>query len=162
MNMLRVWGGGIYEDDLFYELCDQAGILVWQDFMFACSMYPGGKDYLESINEEVIYQVKRLRNHPCLIHWNGNNEVNVAWQNWGWQNEYGLDSLTQIKIKSDYDRVFTYMIPRTVHALDKRTYTHTSPLSNWGPKGDFNSASMHYWGVWHNREPFENLSLIHI
>ncbi len=155
-NMLRVWGGGIYERDVFYDLCDEHGILVWQDFMFACSMYPGNKEFLSSVKDEVTYQVKRLRNHPCIAHWNGNNEVNVAWHNWGWQKEYDLDEKTQQKIKTDYDRLFSYSIPQIIGAYDKRTYTHTSPLSNWGPKGDFNAGSMHYWGVWHNREPFEN------
>ena len=155
-NMLRVWGGGIYERDVFYELCDKHGILVWQDFMFACSMYPYDKGYIQSVTEEVAYQVKRLRNHACLAHWNGNNEVNVAWNNWGWQDEYKLDERTQRQLLAGYQNLFEYAIPQTVYALDKRTYTHTSPLSNWGPKGDFNSGSMHYWGVWHNREPFEN------
>ena len=155
-NMLRVWGGGIYERDIFYELCDEYGILIWQDFMFACSMYPYDKHFIESVKAEVRHQVKRLRNHACLAHWNGNNEVNVAWNNWGWQTEYALDERTQRQLLSGYQNLFEYAIPQAVYALDKRTYTHTSPLSNWGLKGDFNSGSMHYWGVWHNREPFEN------
>lgn len=155
-NMLRVWGGGIYERDVFYELCDKHGILIWQDFMFACSMYPYDKPFIESVKAEVRFQVKRLRNHACLAHWNGNNEINVAWNNWGWQSKYSLDERTQRKLLKGYQNLFEYDIPNTVYALDKRTYTHTSPLSNWGPKGDFASGSMHYWGVWHNREPFEN------
>ncbi|MCK7536115.1 MAG: hypothetical protein MZV63_36570 [Marinilabiliales bacterium] len=65
MNMLRVWGGGIYENDLFYDLCDQYGIMVWQDFMFACAMYPGNDEFLENVRQEAIDNVKRLRNHPC-------------------------------------------------------------------------------------------------
>ncbi len=157
-NMLRVWGGGIYEKDVFYELCDKHGILIWQDFMFACSMYPFDKQYIQSVTEEVAYQVKRLRNHASLAHWNGNNEVNVAWNNWGWQDEYKLDERNQRQLLAGYQNLFEYAIPQTVYTYDKRTYTHTSPLSNWGPKGDFNSGSMHYWGVWHNREPFENYS----
>ncbi|MEJ6681449.1 MAG: glycoside hydrolase family 2 protein [Flavobacteriales bacterium] len=155
-NMLRVWGGGVYERDIFYELCDKHGILIWQDFMFACSMYPYDKSFIESVKAEVRFQVKRLRNHACIAHWNGNNEIAVAWDNWGWQSKYSLDEKTQRELLKGYQTLFEYAIPNTVYALDKRTYTHTSPLSNWGAKGDFNSGSMHYWGIWHNREPLEN------
>ena len=85
MNMLRVWGGGIYEADEFYELCDEMGILVWQDFMFACSMYPGNQEFLDNVRAEAIDNVKRLRNHPSIVLWAGNNEVETAWMNWGWR-----------------------------------------------------------------------------
>jgi beta-mannosidase len=78
MNMLRVWGGGIYEEDVFYRLCDEYGLLVWQDFMFACSMYPGDEHFLESVREEAEYNVKRLRNHPVAL-WCSNNEIDSAW-----------------------------------------------------------------------------------
>ena len=88
MNMLRIWGGGIYENDLFYELCDRYGILVWQDFMFACSLYPAEGELLENIRQEAIDNVKRLRNHACIALWCGNNECNDAWFNWGWQKRY--------------------------------------------------------------------------
>jgi beta-mannosidase len=75
MNMLRVWGGGIYEHDVFYELCDRSGILNWQDFMFACAMYPEDPpSFVEEVEAEARYQVRRLRNHPCLALWCGNNE----------------------------------------------------------------------------------------
>ena len=85
MNMLRVWGGGIYEADDFYELCDEMGILVWQDFMFACSMYPGDPEFLDNVRAEAIDNVKRLRNHPSIVLWAGNNEIETAWINWGWR-----------------------------------------------------------------------------
>ena len=88
MNMLRVWGGGIYENDLFYDLCDEKGILVWQDFMFAGAMYPENKDFSRSIRDEVIQQVVRLRSHPSLALWCGNNEIDEGWRNWGWQKQY--------------------------------------------------------------------------
>ena len=84
MNMLRVWGGGIYEDDRFYDLCDELGLLVWQDFMFACSMYPGDAPFVENVRQEAIENVRRLRNHPWLALWAGNNENEAAWKGWGW------------------------------------------------------------------------------
>ena len=75
MNMLRVWGGGIYESDTFYDYCDRLGILVWQDFMFACSLYPGDNHFLSLVKDEAVTQIKRLRNHPCIALWCGNNEI---------------------------------------------------------------------------------------
>ena len=89
MNMLRVWGGGIYESDYFYELCDQNGLLVWQDFMFACGMYPSDPAFVKNVQEEVAQNVRRLRNHSCIALWCGNNEIEVAWNNWGWQQQFG-------------------------------------------------------------------------
>ena len=75
MNMLRVWGGGIYEHDVFYELCNRLGILIWQDFMFACAMYPeDNSSFVGEVEAEARYQVRRLRNHPCMALWCGNNE----------------------------------------------------------------------------------------
>ena len=85
MNMLRVWGGGVYEDDIFYEICNRNGILVWQDFMFACAMYPGNDNYVTNVKQEAAQQVKRLRNHSNIALWCGNNEVDEGWHNWGWQ-----------------------------------------------------------------------------
>lgn len=82
-NMFRIWGGGIYEEDVFYELCDRYGILVWQDFMFACSLYPAEGELLENIRQEAIDYVKRFRNHACIALWCSNNECNDAWFNWG-------------------------------------------------------------------------------
>ena len=155
MNMIRVWGGGVYEKDLFYDLCDQNGILVWQDFMFAGSMYPG---FLYSeIGEEVEDNIKRLRNHPCIAVWCGNNEMEVAWNNWGWQKQFGWSAADSTEIWKVYKSIFHELIPEKVKLYDpSRSYTSTSPLSNWGTAENFNYSSMHYWGVWHGREPFEN------
>ncbi|MCH2023250.1 MAG: hypothetical protein MK207_12295 [Saprospiraceae bacterium] len=157
MNMLRVWGGGIYENDIFYNLCDELGILVWQDFMFACSMYPGDKDFLSSVQKEINQNVKRLRNHPCIALWCGNNEIQIAWQYWGWQEKFGYSKKDSSKISRNYNKIFKNLIPSELKKLKThRDYVHTSPLSNWGRKENFNHHSMHYWGVWHGNEPFEN------
>lgn len=86
MNMLRVWGGGFFEKNLFYELCDENGLLVWQDFMFACAMYPGNEEFINNVRQETIDNVKRLRNHPCIALWCGNNENLIGWNDWNWQN----------------------------------------------------------------------------
>src|SRR6266567_2059912 len=98
MNMVRVWGGGIYESNDFYDLCDELGILVWQDFMFACSMYPGDQEFLDSVRQEAVENVRRLRNHPSLALWAGNNEIEVAWREWGWQDKFHLNKAAQDKI----------------------------------------------------------------
>ncbi|RLD23374.1 MAG: glycoside hydrolase family 2 protein, partial [Bacteroidetes bacterium] len=157
MNMLRVWGGGIYENDLFYDLCDKNGILVWQDFMFAGSLYPDDTEFKENVKQEVIQNIKRLRGHPSIALWCGNNEIEVAWNNWGWQNQYGYSPEDSIKIWDNYKSIFHQLIPEQIAIYDSlRDYTPTSPLSNWGTAENFDRGSMHYWGVWHGREPFEN------
>jgi len=107
MNMLRVWGGGIYENDIFYNLCDEAGILVWQDFMFACAMFPGDQGFLENVKQEAADNVKRLRNHPCLALWCGNNEILSAWYGWGWKKtEEGKNPENAARIWQSYVRYF--------------------------------------------------------
>lgn len=155
-NMVRVWGGGIYENDLFYDLADENGILVWQDFMFACTVYPSDTAFLENVKEEVIYNVRRLRNHPALALWCGNNEVAVAIKNWGWKEGYGYTNAQWAQLQEGYDRLFKALLPQQVKALDPgRFYFHSSPISNWGTKVDFTKGDNHYWGVWHGMEWFE-------
>jgi beta-mannosidase len=160
MNMLRVWGGGVYEDDAFYDLCDQLGIYVWQDFMFAGGMVPGDKHFFENVKEEVKYQIKRLRHHPCIVLWCGNNEVDEAWNNWGWQNQFNLHDEDSAKIWKDYKRLFIDSLPVWVKQWDgTRPYVSTSPLHGWGRKESFTEGDSHYWGVWwglQDIEVFEN------
>ena len=157
MNMVRVWGGGIYEKDLFYDLCDENGILVWQDFMFAGSLYPANEQFMRSVAMEAEQQIKRLRPHPSLALWCGNNEIEVAWNNWGWQQQFGYSPEDSVRIWNDYLTIFHELIPSLVTehggGLD---YVPTSPLSNWGKPENFNHSSMHYWGVWHGKEPFSS------
>ena len=150
MNMLRVWGGGIYEDDAFYGLCDELGILVWQDFMFSCSMYPGDDAFLENVTQEAIDNVKRLRHHPSIALWCGNNEMEWGWEIWGWKEKYPPE------LKENYNTLFYKILPQVCAALDAgRIYWPSSPSSY--PEDDPNSQNtgdMHYWDVWHKAEPF--------
>jgi beta-mannosidase len=156
INMLRVWGGGVYEKDIFYDLCDSLGLLVWQDFMFAGSMYPGDSSFLADVQQELEDNILRLRRHPSLAIWCGNNEMEVAWFNWGWSKQFNYSAIDSLKIWTDYQKLFHQQIPQTLSRLDPgRAYTPTSPLSNWGAKGNFNHGTMHYWGVWHGKEKFD-------
>jgi beta-mannosidase len=156
MNMLRVWGGGIYEDDAFYELCDSLDIMVWQDFMFAGGMVPGDAHFFESVKKEVLYQVKRLRKYKSIVVWCGNNEVDEAWHNWGWQKQFNLHGEDSARVWNDYKRLFRDSIPAWVSSLDNaRPYISTSPMHGWGRTQSFTEGDSHYWGVWWGLQDFE-------
>jgi beta-mannosidase len=156
MNMLRVWGGGVYEKDIFYELCNRNGILVWQDFMFACAMYPGNDEFVENVKQEAIYQVKRLRNYSNIALWCGNNEIDEGWHNWGWQKVHSISQKDSATIWEGYKRVFHGVLPEVVSTYDpQRFYLHTSPLHGWGREESMMAGSSHYWGVWWGVQPFE-------
>ena len=158
LNMLRVWGGGIYENDIFYNLCDSLGLLVWQDFMFAGSMYPGDDKFLNNIGEEAHQNINRLNNHPCIALWCGNNEMNVAWHNWGWQKKYNYTPTDSAEIWNNYLAIFDTLLADITKGYGFN-YVSTSPQSNWGKSENFNHGSMHYWGVWHGHETFEDFKL---
>lgn len=158
MNMLRVWGGGVYADDAFYDECDKNGILVWQDFMFACAMYPGNDDYIDNVKNEVIDNVNRLQNHPSIALWCGNNEIDEGWHNWGWQKQYNYSVQDSVKIWNDYQKLFHQVIPNTLNSLlskDKNLYWPSSPSIGWGRKESLTQGDSHYWGVWWGKEPFD-------
>ncbi len=155
MNMLRVWGGGVYEDDRFYELCDSLGILVWQDFMFAGTVYPWDEAFLTNVEAEADEQLARLNWRPCIALWCGNNEIDVAWHNWGWQQKYSYSHEDSAKMRQGYLELFEHRLPQRVATHNGR-YISTSPTSNWGTPENFNHGSMHYWGVWHGREPISS------
>ena len=166
MNMLRVWGGGIYENDYFYELCDEKGILVWQDFMFACSMYPGDEDFLKSIKQEAIDNVVRLRNHPSIALWCGNNEMNTAWNyysegGWGWKELYTKEQ--QEEINNSYLKIFHELLPEVIEKYtDRKDYWPSSPMAGYEPDMhtgyETTSGDIHYWGVWHGLHPFKDFN----
>lgn len=157
MNMLRVWGGGIYENDEFYTQCDLNGILVWQDFMFACAMYPGDKHFMNNVAAEATEQVERLRNHPSIALWCGNNEVDEGWQNWGWQKQYNYSEKDSSEIAMNNTIIFDYLLKDIVNIHDgSRAYWASSPSIGWGHKESLLNGDSHYWGVWWGMEPFEN------
>lgn len=157
MNMLRIWGGGIYEEDVFYELCDRYGILVWQDFMFACSLYPAEGELLENIRQEAIDNVKRLRNHACIALWCGNNECNDAWFNWGWQKRYKKQNpeYEQIIWKQFNDQ-YNVTLPQVVKEYAPESfYWPSSPFTRYDGGSDDHNGDRHYWEVWHGKKPIE-------
>jgi len=160
MNMIRVWGGGIYENEIFYNLCDEKGLLVWQDFMFACAMYPGDEEFLKSVEQEAEFNVKRLRGHPSIALWCGNNEVRSAWKNWGWEKDVIENQSPEIanEISKAYDDVFHKILPKVVNKLDNSTaYWPSSPGSTFsGGTESYTSGDAHYWGVWWGKENFES------
>ncbi len=160
MNMIRVWGGGIYEEDIFYDLCDSLGIMVWQDMMFANTMFPVDEKFVNNMMKEVEDNVMRLHHHPSIIHWCGNNEIEVAWYNWSWQKKFNMPKSYQKELKDQYDEVFMHKIPNLISTIvPNPNFTHTSPLSNWGKIENFDHHSMHYWGVFHGEDPFEDYAV---
>ena len=153
MNMLRVWGGGNYEDDQFYELCDRYGILVWQEMNFACAMYPGDDKFMENVRLEVIDNIVRMRNHACIALYCGNNENEVAWYQWGWKEKY--DEGAQRAFEHDAEKLFYEVIPSAIRKADTTRYYHpTSPGAGF-KNISASDGDIHYWGVWHGKEPFE-------
>ncbi len=160
MNMLRVWGGGIYEDDYFYELCDKNGIMVWQDFMFACSLYPAEGDMLDNIKHEAVDNVRRLRNHPSIALWCGNNECLDGWHGWSWKKRYtqqGVDSI----IWNQYDNLFHKVLPEVVaENAPKSFYWPSSPFSRYDGVAEPNNGDFHLWTVWGGSRPIDDYNHI--
>ncbi len=164
MNMLRVWGGGIYESDDFYALCDELGLLVWQDFMFACSIYPADAAFRASVRAEAQHQVRRLRHHACLALWCGNNEI-AQLNTYGGGTNKG-DLIDQPKLRRDYEAIFHRLLPEIVGELDG--VTAYWPSSQWRStfadsvsKGDTHPdgeqrGDTHFWDVWHARHPVKD------
>lgn len=150
MNMLRVWGGGIYEAPEFYDLCDELGLVIWQDFMFACALFPGDDEFLQNVRSEAEDVLKRLRHHPSIALWCGNNECEEGWFHWGWKEQYPE------AVWVDYEKIFHGILPDVVDKLDpRRPYWPSSPHSEVvGQPRSETSGDMHYWGVWHGQEPF--------
>lgn len=157
-NLIRVWGGGIYEDDMFYEAADSMGILVWQDFIFACTTYPRDPAFLGRVREEAAYNIRRLRNHACLAMWCGNNEIYEGMRYWGWSKKYENPEIWK-EMQRGYDKIFHQLLPEMVSRYDAgRFYMHSSPYeANWGRPESWKIADSHNWGIWYGQKPFESL-----
>ena len=154
MNMLRVWGGGLYEKDCFYDLCDEKGLLIWQDCMFSCSMYPSHPEFLANVESELRYQIPRLRDHASIALWCGNNEDLGAI---GWYEESKNNPWRYV---IDYDRLNEGTVGRVIQELDPtRQWWPSSPSAGPGDYSDNwhndNKGDMHFWSVWHEGKPFE-------
>ena len=160
MNMLRVWGGGIYENDIFYDLCDEKGILVWQDFMFACALYPPFEDLRQNIYEEAVDNVKRLRNHSSIAMWAGNNEIPsfASWGFWGFKTKWTPQDSTSIF--NMYKDIFHHILPAALSSYDSEKFywSASSNGENFGIKHaeSLNKGDMHYWGVWAGTNKIES------
>lgn len=155
MNMIRVWGGGVYEDDRFYDLCDEAGILVWQDFMFACSLYPARGHLLENIRAEAADNIIRLRNHPCLALWCGSNECQDAYFGWGWKEDMDKQGVEIAeRTLREFRHLYYDALPEQVRLLCPDVYyTPSSPFAYEDVSAQPENGDYHYWGVWHKNEP---------
>lgn len=150
-NCLRVWGGGYYPSNDFYDLCDENGIIVWQDLMYACNVYDLTPELEKNIVAETKDNVQRLRHHACLGLWCGNNEIESGWAHWpDFQKE-------KPALRADYIKMFEYLLPKTVRDYDSETFYWPSSPSSGGcfdAPDDENRGDAHYWDVWHGQKPF--------
>lgn len=143
MNMLRVWGGGNYEADIFYDMCDKYGILVWQDIMFACGMFPVDDEFIKTVQQEVSQNVKRLRNHPCIALWNGNNENEMSWFAWGWKDLYNEQD-QKIYVKN-MNKLFYDIVPNAIYESDTTRYYHPTSPNTYYNDIPIAMGDVHYW-----------------
>lgn len=154
MNMVRVWGGGFYEPDWFYDLCDELGLMVWQDFMFACNLYPSTPDFLDNVTAEVDYQVRRLSSHPSVVLWCGDNEL-VGALTW-----FEVSRKDRDRYLVSYDRLNRTIEVAVKKAAPGAIWWPSSPASGYLDFGDAwhadGSGDMHFWSVWHENKPFEH------
>lgn len=149
MNCIRIWGGGYYPDDFFYDICDELGLLVWQDFMFACAVYDLTEEFEKNITAEFVDNVRRLRHHASLALWCGNNEMEMFVASGMW--------VTAAKQKSDYVKMYEYIIPKVLKKEDPQAfYWPASPSSGgaFDAPNDEHRGDVHYWDVWHGLKPF--------
>ncbi len=155
-NMLRVWGGGIYPSDDFFNICDSLGILVWEDFMYAGTMYPYDEAFLDNVRIEAEEQIRRPASHPSLALWCGGNEISEGYYNWGWQQSLNWSEEDDRAIKAGYDTLFESILPNAVNNFDgTRPYWPSSPSKGWGRPESLTQGDVHYWGVWWGEQPYE-------
>jgi beta-mannosidase len=154
MNMIRVWGGGYYEKDWFYDICDELGLLVWQDLMFSCSLYPSTPEFLSDVMQEVTYQVRRLKRHPCIAVWCGDNEL-IGALTWFEESRNNRD-----RYLVNYDRLNRMLEGAVKHASPDAIWWPSSPSPGILDFGDTwhddTKGDMHFWSVWHEGKDFEH------
>ena len=160
MNMIRHWGGGYYETDEFYAICDELGIMVWQDFMFGNDWQPGTYDFKLNIEAEAEDQVRRLRNHPSIVLWSGNNETEIAM---AWSPRPELPANVRYQMWQDYLTEFSGILNRVVARLEPEIpYWPSSPSADYEELSDhYQSGDAHIWDVWHGRVPFSTYETHH-
>lgn len=159
MNMVRVWGGASYPSDGYFDFCDREGILVWQDFMFACMMVAGDSAFFDNVEQEAREQVARLQAHPSLALWCGNNESQRAWETWGWQDMYDLHGEDSIATAEDYWSMFHELLPAVVAEHSNTEYWPSSPTHDWAlPERVRESGDDHAWHVWFDTLDFSHFS----
>jgi len=163
MNMVREWGGGHYESDDFYDICDELGIMVWQEFMFGGDMVPGDVAFQENVRQEAIDQIKRLRDHPSIVLWCGNNEVETGWLHWGDRGEFkeSISAQARERVWQDYVILFADILRSAVtQYADPVPYMPSSPSANFEePPDNQHNGDMHYWQVWHAQAPASDYTL---
>ena len=159
MNMVREWGGGFYQWDDFFETCDELGLMVWQEFMFGGDMVPGDLPFQENVREEAIQQVKRLRNHPSVVLWCGNNEIETGWVHWGDRQAFkeSISPAQSERVWQDYIVMFNDILKSVVAEYGSPVpFWPSSPSANYeAPPDSLSNGDMHYWSVWHALTPIE-------
>lgn len=157
MNMVREWGGGYYESEDFYDICDELGILVWQEFAFGGAMVPGDAKFQENVRQEAIEQIQRLREHPSIVLWCGNNEVETGWFHWGdrIQLRESVSPMQSLRVWQDYIIMFADILKAAVTKYSGGVpYWPSSPSANFEePPDNQHNGDMHYWAVWHQQAP---------
>jgi beta-mannosidase len=159
MNMVREWGGGYYESDDFYDICDELGIMVWQEFIFGGDMVPGGRGFQDNVKQEAVEQVARLRDHPSIVLWCGNNEIETGWVHWDDRKIFkeSVSPADREKVWQDYVVLFHGILAGVVaRYANPVPYWASSPSANFeAPPDSQTNGDMHYWQVWHQLAPIE-------
>ncbi|MEY2650229.1 MAG: hypothetical protein RL608_903 [Bacteroidota bacterium] len=158
-NTVRFWAGGSYPSERLLTTCDSLGMMVWQDFAFTGTAYPGDSAFREWVRDEAVYQVQRMAEHPSVVLFCGNNEIDVAWRAWGWQKTYEMSAADSAQLWANNHWIFEDLLPSVVakHAPG-RAYLASSPVSNWGRPSDFERGDNHDWRVWHGEQPTQVLA----
>lgn len=161
MNMVRFWGGGNYPPEEVFQECDKLGILVWQDLMYSGTTYPSNNEWNESVGNEINHTVTWMKAHPSLALICGNNEIEVALKNWGWQQKYNIHGVDSMQQWNSYRYLFDTFIPRKLQNIDTTIfYLPSSPIGNWGNLKQMSVGDNHDWGIWHGERNFNHVDSV--